>query len=130
MPNRLADAKPGDQIIVYINPMGELDFSCQTHSRKIPATVLYQLDTRATVLAWKDGEIFIKERDYNCHYQLSSIDLNQGFVVAKQYNNRVHCELITGQKATVSESSCRNCTKQNDLNVAKCWWCECPNPTA
>jgi len=32
--------------------------------------------------------------------------------------------------APIKEQACRTCSKMNDLGAAKCWWCECINPTS
>lgn len=43
--------------------------------------------------------------------------------------NMTPVKVADNKTAIRAEVSCKQCSRNNDIGVAKCWFCECNNPT-
>ena len=125
----LKDAQVGDRILIPLNSNGSLTFSFDTSKMSIPATVVAQ-SPGATILAWKAGEQVPVDMYHSFGTHLCADWAEQGFVIAYRYGNHCPCQPIDFLMCSAgpAEKPCKQCGRNNDIGVSKCWMCEVSSP--
>lgn len=135
----LSDATKGQRILVYYSPRlkaimvgpdcravipGELIIT-------IPATVLRENNASfaGVVLGWKSDEV--RPQPITSAWEPVPPEwIPQDFVAAQRYGS--HCECLPSDQVAATspkEKPCKQCGRNNDVGVSKCWLCEAANPT-
>lgn len=129
----LSDATTGQRVLVYYSPKSKAivvgpGFGSDVIT--IPTTVLVEYDHTGVVLGWKIDEVRPETFLAMCNVPISMDWLIQGFVQAHKYGSYCEC-LSMDQVAATSpkEKPCKQCGRNNDVGVSKCWLCEAANPT-
>lgn len=130
---QLKDAKIGDKVLIFVykNSKSLIQISHEDMSGcyTVPATIVDQ-NCGGTKLGWKISDDYPISLNLVVPYHLlDTIDIVQ------EYGSHCYCLPINvNYNDSINnfykiEKPCKQCKRNNDLNINKCWWCCVDNPT-